>query len=195
MTFFKLKVLAAAVLFAPALASAAITINVGSTSLPVSASPQSFVLDVTFTNDGASQPLVGHDTALQITSLGTGLSITGVGTGGNKVANPVLSGDPSFSTNSGLYLFSEVQQAAGSIDNGDGLFRILLQAAPGTTGTFQIDFFQSDSSPFDTKLYADANLNEVPGVTFIGGTVTFVPEPAAMSLLVLGLPLLARRRR
>ena len=195
MIFLRGKVLATALLLTPALASAAITVNVGSATLPISTGIQSFALDVTFTNDSASQPLIGHDTALQITTFGTGLSITGVGTGVNKPTSPVLSGDPSFSTSGSLYLISEVQQSAGSIDDGDGLFRILLQAAPGTSGTFQINFFQDESSPFDTKLYSNANLNEVPGVTFNGGTVSFVPEPAALSVIVCALPLFARRRR
>jgi len=191
---------AAAVLIAPAFASAAIVVNIASANRTISGSTQNFTLDVTFSNDGAAQNLIGYDTGLQI-SGGSGLTITGVGTGGNKVANPVLPSDPAFSANSGNpYLISDAQSSAGTIDNGDGFFRILLQAAPNTSGTFTISFFQDEpnnNSGFDTKLYSNAQLNEVPNTTFGTGTVTFspVPEPATLGLAMLGLPLILRRRR
>jgi hypothetical protein len=189
----------AAVLIAPAFASAAIVVNIASDSRTTSGSTQNFTLDITFSNDGAAQPIVGYDTALQITSASTGLTITGVGTStnGNLIANPVLPGNPAFAINSGFYLISRAELDPGSIDNGDGLYRILLQAAPNTTGTFTISFFNNESSGFDTKLFSDFDSNEVPNTTFGTGTVTFspVPEPATLGLALLGLPLILRRRR
>jgi hypothetical protein len=196
-----LSAVAAAVLIAPAFASAAIIVNIASDSRTTSGSTQNFTLDITFSNDGAAQPIVGYDTALQITSASTGLTITGVGTStnGNLIANPVLPGNPVFSTNGSLYLVSRIEFDPGSIDNGDGLYRILLQAAPNTTGTFTISFFQDESNALDTKLYAAATepATEVPNTTFGTGTVTFslVPEPATLGLALLGLPLVLRRRR
>jgi len=193
----RLLAAAAALLAVPAFASAAITLNIGSTTLSESAGVQNFTLDVRFTNDGASSPMVGYDVALQITG-GSGLTITGMGTSGNGnlITNPVIASFPTFGTSGSLYLFSDASGSPGSIDNNDGLFRILLQAAGGTTGAFQISFFQSVSDPLDTKIYTDFSANEVPITSFNAGTVTInaIPEPAAMSLALFALPLLARRR-
>lgn len=201
MKVFSIKHLVAvtAVLIAPAFASAAIVVNIASDSRTISGSTQNFALDVTFSNDGAAQNLAGYDAALQI-SGGSGLTIVGVGTGANKVANPVLPSDPAFASNPPLSLISDAQLSPGTIDNGDGFFRILLEAAPNTSGSFTISFFQDEpnnTSGFDTKLYSNASLAEVPNVTFGTGTVTFspVPEPATLGLALLGLPLVLRRRR
>lgn len=175
-------------------APAAIVLDIADTTFASSGSVQNFVLDLTFSNDGAPASLQGYDVALEVS--GTGLTITGVGTGANKVPSPVLPNDPAYLPMSGKYLFSDVSASAGSIDDGDGLFRVLLQAAPNASGVYTISFYQNEADPLDTKLYSNVNLDEVPNLSFTSGIVTItVPEPTCLALLGVGGFLAFRRRR
>jgi len=74
------------------------------------------------------------------------------------------------------------------------LFMLNLAIAPGTVGTFNLEFFD-DTTQGDTQIFDDQGLTRA-GVTFQNGSVTLlvVPEPASLTLLAIALPWLMRRR-
>lgn len=68
-------------------------------------------------------------------------------------------------------------------------FRVVLDIAPETLGTFTIDLNESNS------VLLDGMYTPLPGITWQDGSITVVPEPAAFGLMGLAGSVLALRRR
>ena len=80
--------------------------------------------------------------------------------------------------------------AAGTISgalvplvSGNGVFSVPFTIAANQTGSFQLNFVVG--GPVATELY-DTAFNAVPGVQFVGGTITAVPEPSSIALALIG---------
>ena len=80
--------------------------------------------------------------------------------------------------------------AAGTISgalvplvSGNGVFSVPFTIAANQTGTFQLNFVPG--GPVATELY-DSAFNAIPGVQFVGGTITAVPEPSSIALALIG---------
>ena len=163
-------------------ASAGVILNVPGEIVPPPVSPYNFSLDLGFllTAPTVSQPLAAYDLTLQV-SGGSGLSITGVGTGSDLPANAVFGSDPAYSSvvdpiAGTLYCFGDyLDSGTATITNGSALLRVKARLQPGATGTYDINVFVDASSGWTTQFYSGyngGNPTPITGMTFQGGTIS-----------------------
>ena len=159
------------------------TLNIPSPIVPEARSQYPFSLDLGLTTGAGTQSLVGYNLYLQVTG-GSGLTITGVGTGSNRPANAIFSDDPSYTTETNdpnvtgtLYYFGDFSSSAGTITTNTNLVRVEASLAAGTTsGTYQISAYLSSSDSMTTAFYSGLSTSGTPvlltGWTQQGGTIS-----------------------
>jgi hypothetical protein len=156
-------------------AGAGVILNIPSAIVPPPVAPYDFSLDLGFSVSAptVSQALTGYDLYLQLAG-GTGLSITGVGTGSNRPANCVFGSDPSYNGQSAapLYYFGDfLASGSGTITAGSALLRVKARLQPGATGTYHLDAVANAPSGPTSQFY-DGNLAPITDMTFQGGTIS-----------------------
>ena len=171
---------ASVVVCAPA--SGGVLLTIPSQVVPPSSSQYNFSLDLGITVPSGSQSLVGYDLYLQVTG-GSGLTITGVGTGSNRPANTIFSSNPTFAQETDpngagtLYYFGDFSSSAGTIGTNTNLLRVLGSIPAGTSsGTYHIGAFLNASDSMTTAFYGSFSGSGLPvaitGMTYQSGTIT-----------------------
>ena len=152
-----------------------------------------FDVPVRFTAAESSFPISGYYIDLRVTRLsGTGtLSLTGATPAANNPVGltPMFFATPN-STPPGGNFNADSSSSTFAVADGTGLFSATY-AITGT-GTFGLSFITSGDP---SNLYNAVTSAQVPPVTFSGGTITVVPEPASLALAAVGTAALLRRRR
>ena len=147
---------------------------------------------------------VGQDFTVASFSVGLRLVPTASGVTVSSFGGP--SARPLFTDNSTVFDFTGSQGTYNAqydrfitddtnspfapVENGvrEGLFSITYNITPGTTGTFQLNIHTLVTE------FSNAAGGAI-AYTPVNGSITILPEPSMMGLALLGLPLLARRRR
>jgi hypothetical protein len=203
---------AVAVLAFGTVTNAAVILHVEDRTITASASPQSVTLNVWLEETGGTQANVStYNVGVKLLTTGT-VTFTGLGAAnaaGTNTNHPSLflgqtptdrSVFAGYTPANGRYVTDDFvisgNAANAPVENGtrDGLYSFTLNVPGGTVGSFVLDIDDASIEVADASAIAIA-FN--PVTDFDNGLLTInpVPEPAALGLAMLGLPLILRRRR